>query len=161
MTITTKEYKVYTIESHPNPIACYDWIRNNWHDLGDNDIEEAVYSLKAFALHIGAKLDYSISIVPCRGEFIRFYVDDELTIDDLSLDLRGDCPFTGTSMDEVILDAFRTKDNETLQEALEDVEYRVLGSLHSRGEHLYSDEGLEELCECNEYQFKACGHIEK
>lgn len=161
MTITTKEYKVYTIESHPNPVACYEWIRNNWHNLGDCDVEETVDSLKVFAAHIGAELNYSVSIVPDRGEFIRFYVDNELSLEDLSLDLSGDCPFTGAFTDEVILDAFRTKDNASLQEALEDVQYRVLRSLHSQGEYLYSDEALGELCEVNQYQFKECGEIEK
>jgi len=33
-------YKTWTIEDHPNKEACFDWIRNNWHDLGQFEVNE-------------------------------------------------------------------------------------------------------------------------
>ncbi len=161
MTITVKEYTVYTIDSHPNPELCYEWIRNNWHDLGEHCVQEAIDSLKAFADHIGATLDYSVSIVPDRGEHISL---DHLAVikDDLpAIDLSGNCPFTGVYYDEVILDAFRDEDEngDDVDTILRDVEYRVLKAIHSEGEHIYSDDGLREMCEANEYEFNADGEI--
>ncbi len=41
--------KVYTIDDHPNPKAVYDWVRNNWHDLGEQMVQERVDSRKAVA----------------------------------------------------------------------------------------------------------------
>lgn len=166
MTITIKEYKVYTIESHPNPELCFEWIRDNWYDLGDSSIQDSIESLEAFSSHIGAKLDYSISIVPDRGEYVRFEFSGELpSLGDITidLDLSGNCPFTGVCYDETILDAFRESANDasaTLNDVLRDVEYRMLKTLHDEGDYIYSDEGLKELCEANEYQFKECGEID-
>lgn len=160
MTQRTIETTVYTIESHPNQEMVFTWIRDNWHDIGEFCLQEMVESLKAFSDHIGATLDYSISIIPDRGEFVRF--DCDYTLSDVlqSLDLSGNCPFTGMCYDETILDAFRDcNGDESLGEVLRDVEYRVLKDLHSEGEYIYSDEGLRELCEANEYEFEENGKL--
>lgn len=160
MTQRTIETTVYTIESHPYPEKAFDWIRDNWHDLGDFCLQEIVESLKAFADHIGAKVDYAISIVPDRGEYIRFNCEGDLREVLKSLDLSGNCPFTGMCYDETILDAFRDcNGDESLRDVLRDVEYRVLKDLHSEGEYIYSDEGLRELCEANEYEFEENGKL--
>ena len=160
MTQRTIETTVYTIESHPDPGRVFDWIRDNWHDLGDFYVQEMVESLKAFSDHIGATLDYSISIVPDRGEYILFRCDHDLVDVKKSLDLHGDCPFTGVCYDETILDAFRDCDSDdSLDDVLRDVEHRVLKDLHNEGEYIYSDEGLRELCEANEYEFTKSGKI--
>lgn len=159
------EKTVYTIEEHPNPEAVYGWIRDNWHDLGDFAVEESIVSLKAFAEHIGARVDYSISIVPDRGENIRFSFEyNEPTLGDviIDLDLSGNCPLTGMCYDENILDAVRdaaTDATATLADVLRDVEYNVLKTLHNEGDYLYSDEGLFEMCQANEYEFYENGEI--
>jgi hypothetical protein len=163
MTIRTIKTKVYTIESHPNPELCYDWIRNNWHSLGNYVVQEALDSLKAFAEHIDATLDYYISVVPDRGEYISLEVNENITLDDIlpDLDLSGGCPFTGVCYDEIILDAFRDdSNNNDLDTILKDIEYRVLKAIHDEGEYIYSDEGLYELCLGNDYQFKESGEID-
>jgi hypothetical protein len=67
------EIKVYKIEEHPNKKLCYDWIRNNWHDLNDHSLDEVVDSIKALSAKIGGTVDHCISTVPDRSEFIRFY----------------------------------------------------------------------------------------
>jgi len=160
MTQRTIETTVYTIESHPAPERVFDWIRDNWHDLGDFCLQEMVNSLESFADHIGTTLDYSISIVPDRGEYVRFDCDHTLSDVLRSLDLSGNCPFTGVCYDETILDAFRhCNRGDSLNEVLRDAEYRVLKDLHNEGEYIYSDEGLRELCEANEYEFNETGAI--
>ena len=64
--------KAYSIDEHPNKDAVFEWVRNNWHDLADVDIDDIVNSLKALADVTGGKLDYALSSVPDRGEFVRF-----------------------------------------------------------------------------------------
>jgi len=160
MTQRTIETTVYTIESHPDPERVFDRIRDNWHGLGDFCLQEMVESLEAFSDHIGATLDYSISIVPDRGEFVRFDCHHALSDVLQSLDLSGNCPFTGMCYDETILDAFRDcNSDDSLSDVLRDVEYRVLKCLHNEGEYIYSDEGLRELCEAHEYEFTDNGAI--
>ena len=66
-TITPPSYKVYEIEEHPNPAACYDWVRDNVHDLAQGEIMELVYSLEALAKEIGGVVDYELSQAPARG----------------------------------------------------------------------------------------------
>lgn len=156
----TIETTVYTIEEHPNPESVYEWIRNNWHDLGEHVVEEFVESLNGFASHIGARCEYSTSIVPDRGEYIRFDIECSLNDVTESLDLAGNCLFTGVYSDEIILDAFREASKEDdLQDVLKDVEYRVLKAMHEEGEYIYSDKGLYEMCLCNEYEFTESGKI--
>ena len=156
----TIETTVYTIEEHPNPESVYEWIRNNWHDLGEHVVEEFVESLNGFASHIGARCNYSISIVPDMGEFIRFDIERSLSDVMESLDLAGNCPFTGVYSDEIILDAFRRASKEdNLHDILRDVEYRVLKAIHGEVEFIYSDEGLYEFCLCNEHEFTESGKI--
>jgi len=61
-----------------------------------------------------------------------------------------DCVLTGVCWDIDIIQALK-KGN--LSSAMK--------SLHSDTEYLYSDEGLKELCEANEYHFTAEGkHLE-
>ena len=72
--------------------------------------------------------------------------------------MSGNCPFTGVFYDEIILDAFRNEENGTdVDTILRDVEYRLLKQIHGEGEHLYSDDGLRELCEGNDYEFNDKG----
>lgn len=158
------ETKVFTIEEHPNKSAVYDWIRGNWYDLGEWCLSDMVESLKAFANTTGATVDYSLSIVPDRGEYIKFNFSDDIEPKLESvlarLDLSGNCPLTGICYDEDILDAFRNCDKEdSLRDVLRTVESSVLRSLHNEGEYLYSDSGLFDLCEANGYEFTESGKI--
>ena len=36
---------------------------------------------------------------------------------------------------------------------------KLLKAIHEETEYIYSDEGLFELCECNEYEFNEEGNI--
>ena len=156
------ETKVFTIEEHPNKSAVYNWIRDNWHDLGEWALLDMIESLKAFADTIGATLDYALSIVPDRGEYIKlnFTGDIEPKLESVleRLDLSGNCPLTGVCYDEDIINAFRNcEKGDSLRDVLNEVEYNVLRALHNEGEYLYSDDGLFEMCAANEYEFTESG----
>lgn len=137
------ETKVYTIDEHPNLELCYDWIRNNWHDLNQPSVEDVVASLKALQAIIGGQLDYAISAAGDRGEHITFTDYDR---DALCRLIEDDLPLTGTCWDHEVIVGLR-EDNAEM----------VLKSLHDDTEHIYSDEGLKELCEANGYEFTETG----
>jgi len=141
----TIETKIYTIEDHPNVDLCYNWIRENWHDLNQHSVDEVIESLKALQAIIGGELDYSISQVPNRGEDITFTNYDRDALCRLSAD---DLPLTGVCWDYEVITGLR-----------EDNPERVLKSLHEDTEYIYSDEGLKELCETNGYEFTEIGSI--
>ena len=56
-TITTKVYKIY---EHPNREKCYEWIRENWHDLNEHSVHDVVESINALTKIIGGSNDCSI-----------------------------------------------------------------------------------------------------
>jgi len=141
----TIETKIYTIDEHPNVDLCYDWIRDNWHDLNQHSVDEVIESLKALQAIIGGELDYSISQVADRGEDITFTNYDRDALCRLSAD---DLPLTGVCWDHQVITGLR-----------EDNPERVLKSLHDDTDYIYSDEGLWELCVANGYEFTETGSI--
>ena len=138
------ETKVYTIEEHPNKEKCFEWIRNNWHDLNQHSVDEIINSIKSLSNKIGGTFDYSISQVPDRGEHITFKDYDHEALCRLSAD---DCPLTGVCWDIDLIVGLREGNSN-----------KVLDSLHSDTEYQYSDEGLLELCEANQYEFDEDGN---
>lgn len=142
----TKTINIYAIGEHPQPEKCFDWIRNNWHDLGQFCVDEMLDSLKALANEIDGVLDYSLSIVPDRGEYVTIKGFDQTKLERLYTK-REDCPLTGVCYDHDVIEALYNGELETA----------VLKTLHAEGEHLYSDEGLREICEANEYEFDENG----
>lgn len=147
-TITT-----YTIESHPNPEACFEYLRMNWHDLGQFDVDDFLKSFKALGEALGVRVDYCAGIHPSRGEFLtlcgRVSQSDVDALDADEMSLTGMCWDYGLikALQETDLDQY--PDKVDLSHALAD--------LHAQGEFLYSDEGLRELCEANDYQFTKSG----
>ena len=139
------ETKVYTIEEHPNKELCFEWIRNNWHDLNSHSVDEVVASLAALQIKIGGTLDWSISAVPDRGEYITFRNYDKKALKELD---SSECPLTGVWSDCLVI--------EGMQEGYPE---KVLRSLHEDTEYLYSDEGLMDMCEANEYEFNEEGEV--
>jgi len=137
--------KVYTIEEHPNDELCFDWIRDNWHDLNQPSVDEFIESLKALQKQIGGKLDYSIGQLSCRGEYIRLHGYDR----DILMDLPDDSELTGISWDYDIIRSLKNYGN---------FEY-ALDALHLDSEYVYSDEGLTELCLSNGYEFNEEGEL--
>mgnify|MGYP001202003148 FL=1 len=136
----TIETKVYTIDEHPDQDKCFNWIRDNIYDLNEHSVHEVVDSLKALQKVIGGDLDYSIGQSPDRGEFITFNNYDEDSLRELSAD---ECPLTGLCWDTSLIQSMQTNENA----------YEVLRLLHKDTDYIYSDEGLRELCEANQYEF--------
>tara|TARA_R110000751_G_scaffold45971_1_gene103850 strand:+ start:45 stop:488 length:444 start_codon:yes stop_codon:yes gene_type:complete len=139
-------YKVYTFDEHPNKQAVFEWVRDNWHDLGQHNVDEMIDSLKAASEEFGGKLDYAISAVPDRGEFVK--------ITGFSRELlakarakAGECPLTGVCWDITVIDGLRDGD----------LEYQVLKALHAETEYAYSDEGLADTLSVNDYEFTISG----
>tara|TARA_B110000037_G_scaffold85913_1_gene101902 strand:- start:9050 stop:9490 length:441 start_codon:yes stop_codon:yes gene_type:complete len=137
------ETKVYEIHEHPNKDLCFEWIRNNWHDLNYYSSEELVDSLKELQSYIGGNLSYSISTVPDRGEHITLEGYDPEMLSSLNAE---DYPLTGIFWDFEVI--------KGLQEGNMN---QVLGTLHDETEYCYSDKGLTEMCEQNEYEFDESG----
>jgi len=137
------ETKIFTIAEHPNKIKCFDWIRNNWFDLNQHSIEEIIESIKALSTKIGGSYDFSICQLPDRGEFIKF---TDYNHEDLCRISQDDLPLTGVCWDADLIQGLREGDTN-----------KVLNSLHADSEYVYSDEGLLELCESNEYEFNENG----
>jgi len=134
---------VYQIQEHPNPSKVFDWIRDNWHDLNNHSRDEFILSLQALADKICGKLDYCLSVVPDRGEYLRI---DDYDSDALAELDAGKCPLTGVCWDVDIIEAFQKGNPQS-----------ALKALHKDTEYLYSDEGLKEFCEANDYYFTESG----
>jgi len=141
----TIEKTVYKIEEHPDKEKVFEWIRSNWHDLNNHSVDEFIDSLKALQKEIGGKLDYGISAVPDRGEYISLKAYDREALKELN---KEDCPLTGVCWDYDIIEAFQNGYPDT-----------ALNSLHKDTEYIYSDEGLIELCQANEYEFYKNGEL--
>jgi hypothetical protein len=139
----TISFNVYQIEEHPNKTKCFEWIRNNWHDLNQHTVDEVINSLKKLQEIVGGDLKYSISQVPDRGEFISFRDYDHEKLCHLSSE---DCSLTGYCWDIDVITHLR-QDN---------INY-LLKIIHSSTEYCYSDEGLENLCMANDYEFNENG----
>lgn len=143
----TIEIKVYQIEEHPQPEKVYEWIRNNWHDLNEFTGQEIVASLKALQKEIGGTLDYSISAVPDRGEYLSFQDYDKEALAALN---ENDYPLTGVCWDHDVIKALK---NDCLPD--------ILDIYHQDTEYVYSDTGLYELCVANGYEFELDGRFSR
>lgn len=164
----TIETKVFTFDEHTNKAACIEWVKENWHDLGEHCLYEAIDSLKAFAKYFGKNVDYKVSITPDRGGYITYSYSDSDAITTmgavfesglLNKDfLSGNCPLTGVCYDETLLDAVRSaKTTDLLIDVLNEAANTLIGALHREGEYIYSDEGISEMLEINEYEFTEFG----
>jgi len=182
-----KKHTTYTwlIEDHPYPDKVYDWVRDNWHDLGDHTVTEATESLEKFAAHFDCEVDWSLGIDPSRGEYITFSAPFDLQgysghslkailhinhyFEFLAKDgihkkfSRGECPFAGVHFDEVLLDAvwdFRSNPEElTMNQLMRRCGENLLKCIHDEGEYIYSDKGLKDFLTANEYEFLQNGIV--
>lgn len=168
----THAVTTYTIDEHPNKDAVIEWVRDNWHDLGEFTIQESIESLQAFADYFGADLDYSIGILPDRGEFVSMHLPDDIAkLSGVRLykyivnnyELSKDCPFTGVCYDEDLLQPIREflkhPTNIDFNELIMDCGYSLLKSIHNEGEYIYSDDGIKDFLSGNEYEFTENGEF--
>ena len=143
-TITTYNFEELSEEAKENVI---EYVRNNWHNLGDYTVTEFVESLKALADYVNGDFDYSISIVPDRGEFISLTGYSQELLEKL-YKTRNECPLTGMCYDIYLIEALY-KGNIN----------NALDVLHSEGERIYSNEGIGEMLIVNGYEFTKDGEI--
>ena len=155
-TITPPSYNVYEIEEHPNPEACYEWVRDNVHDLAQGEIMELVYSLEALAKEIGGVVDYELSQAPARGEYIRitpYYDNKGEWIRDLDWDTKdGDCPLTGVYWDYLVIENLQANPCGTIW-------HDVINDLHQACEAAYMDDGIREIAMANNWEFTEDGRM--
>lgn len=135
----TETINIYKIDEHPDKEKCFEWLRDNAFYLGDIEVEELIITLDKLSEVIGGTVDWGLSHGPDRGEYITFKAYDEELLAELNAE---DCPLTGCFWDYEVIEALKAKDMR-----------KVIDTLHRVVENLYSDEGLTDLCEGNEYEF--------
>lgn len=163
----TKTIELYQIDEHPEPEKVYSWIKANWHDLNQHDLEEMIDTLKAIAKELGGEIDYCICQVEDRAEFINFK-NCHLEIDHARykelIEKSENCAFTGGNNDcvlKIVADACGSMSSDSDKRVfLKELGQRALQLVHDQTEYVYSDEGLKELCQLNEYYFQITGEIE-
>ena len=147
----TEIKRVYKFETAPSEIKekIRDYFYFNF-DLYEHSMNDRIETLKALAKEIDARLDYSLSCVPDRGEFISFYHDsDQINVDHLNAD---DCPLTGVCYDaDVIEDIQKHGINQAVT--------NYINSIHEEYRSMLEVDYLTELCEANGYEFTEDGKL--
>lgn len=174
----------YTIDEHPNPDACIEYVRENWHDLYSWQQENAD-SLIAFASQFSLSAPYwevglwghsyataSVheDLAEMSGVRLWKYLHNSGLLTFTSprsgeraplLDLP--CPFTGYSMDNFLLDPIREflvqPDSRTFQELIDECLAVWVSEYIKDWEYAYSDDAIREHLEANEYQFTETGEF--
>lgn len=138
-------FKIYDIEDHPNPSKCFDWIRDNWHDLNSQAVSEVFNVLSILANKIGLQYEAVISAVPDRSENIVFKGYSKVALSKVMEYMDG---LTDSVWDELVLNAIKNNQPRS-----------ILDAIHKETEAIYSDEGLKDLCIANGYEFYESGEI--
>ena len=168
MTIREHKYKSYTIDDHPNKQKVYDWIRENWHDLGDHVFEEVEKSMKAVSSALDCDLVFTVSSVADRNESVKLnsrYSESEHELIATSTlakitKFSGECYYTGVVYDCLLEQALEDWDIQkpiSLKQLNDLLEPVVLSCVHNEVESLYEDEQIKNLCEANDYFFTLQG----
>ena len=129
-------------------------------------MQERIETLKKLSEKLNATLDYSISYVPDRGEYITLNPIDGTTFSELDnnilefINSKKDCELTGVCYDEELKDFLKKnrekiKKHDYVDHALSD----YIESIHKEYEYMLTDEYLCELCESNEYEFTENGKL--
>jgi len=158
----TETFNVFTYSSAPEEIKKKIIESFDDGELYDHLMPERIESLTLFAKEIGCRVDWSLSVVPDRGEYIRFtYENDEDVIHQLSkIDTSGECPFTGVCYDEDIIDSFRdikVKTESDLLQVFSIIQENYIRSIHDEYESMISHSYISDHCEANEYEFTKDG----
>lgn len=138
------EFDELTDEAKQN---VFNHIRENWHDLGEITVQEYIDSLKELANQINGDLDYSISQVPDRGEYIKLTDFNESKLKELEQN-KDNCPLTGVYSDLNCIEALIDDDLD-----------QILNQIHDEVECTYSDENLADMMNANNYEFDQDGNF--
>jgi len=158
----TETFEVYTYENAPEEVK--EKIRQGFEDDIDHYehcMSERIDTLKALAETIKGELDYSISCVPDRGEYIKIkplYEHLDFTeLERLSEVEVQSCYLTGVCYDQDIMSHFSEYgfSEETLEGALLD----YIEQIHDEYQDMISHSYIKHLCEINDYEFKSDGSL--
>jgi len=166
MRIEIKEIKIYTFKDAPKEVRgkIIEMFSNCPYHY-EHHMSERIATLKKLAEVLEGDLDYSLSCVPDRGEYItikpreNYSYDD--SIDDHILNYQAlwdlinvdkECPLTGVCYDDDLLDDLS---KYGIQTALNN----YIKSIHNEYEDMISEEYLSEHCEANGYEFNEDGNI--
>lgn len=154
-------FNVYTYRSAPKEIQdkIREYIVTNW-DLYEHIMEERVHTLKEVASLLNAELDYSLSCVPNRGEFIKMTPKyDSLNFSSLweAIDIEKECPLTGVCYDHDLIDHLSkyNLNTNTLNNAFKE----FIESIHDEYKVMCESEYIADMCESNEYEFYGNGKL--
>ncbi len=177
------ETKVYTINEHPMKSLCFDWMRENLHDLNQYSAQEVTDSIEALSEAIGGTNDYL-----SRASFYGMFVDADKqihTLPSIAKNNFGSSPQSGgvvkfknysvkalIELDPEALELTGTWSDFGVIKSLQDspsfkdeegnlicYPVGILDELHSDTEYRYSDEGLEEYADINEFEFTTKGEL--
>lgn len=120
--------------------------------FGDWVIDDYVQLIKSFANKFNLKYDYSLSLTPDRGEFVKLVGEIDENILKTLIDNASDCPLTGFCYD---YDFLINVDTLGLKNACT----KLIESIHNEYELMFEDEYLKEHCESNDYEFLENGKL--
>ena len=151
----TEKFNVYKYQDAPENIQenIRDYIIQNW-DIYDHCLDERLAVLRKVAELLNAELDYCLSCIPDRGEFISFKPNySTLEYQNLweVINQEKECPLTGCCYDHDFLDHL-TK--YTMSDAgLKNACREYVASIHSEYESMCKHEYIKDMCEANDYEF--------
>ena len=162
MRTLTETFKVYTFDTASDELK--EKIKDKFNscpDYGQWIMEERIGTLKAFGRYIAADIEYSLSLVPDRGEYIKMtpHYSFKTTYQLLKelLTLEKSCPLTGVCYDEDLRYYLGGKEiNDT---TIANCFTSYINSIHSEYESMLSNEYLADHCEANSYEFLENGEL--
>ena len=157
----TEIVKVYKWDTAPQEVK--DNIKEQFANCPyhyEHCMQERVDTLTSLAEILDAELDYSLSAIPSRGEYIKLtpLYSSGLDYDGLISIVKDgkSCPLTGVCYDHDILDHINV---EKVSESLDYALNKYIESIHNEYEWTLSDEYIADMCQANEYEFTANGKI--
>lgn len=134
-----------------------DKIVENWDSEGlaySHYMDERIKTLKKIAEILKGNLDYSLSCVPDRGEFISIKpIYDELDFQALHDVIDNDCPFTGHCYDEDFKDYFLKSFDGSEEANLRFSLNKYILSIHNEYEQMMKKESIANECQELEIEF--------
>lgn len=162
MRTVTESFKVYKYDTAPDEVKekIREYIVNNW-ELYEHCMDERIATLKGLAKELSCVLDYSLSCVPSRGEFIKLIpkhddIDLNIELQALSKNEKS-CPFTGVCYDDDIL--IDIKEGGYTIDGVKNALKNYIESIHSEYDSMTKDEYIKDMCEANDYEFKENGEL--
>lgn len=159
MRTIVKEFKVYKYSEASEELK--EKIRDYFArgiTLYQHHMEERIATLEAFADRVDATLDYSLSCVPDRDEFIRLKPKTD-EVETLKLvkefadnDEYGSSMLTGVCYDDDLKDFIKS-------DGLFNGLLKYINDIHNEYESMLQDEYIAEYCDINDYEFTEDGEL--